>query len=111
MCAALYLASQSPRRQRLLDQLGVRFKPLAVEIDEIWDSIEPVRDYVVRLAIEKAQAGWRKISETKPLPVLGADTAVVLMMLSWVSPHTETKDWRCSRAYPDVVTTSIPLWH
>jgi septum formation protein len=78
VCAALYLASQSPRRQRLLGQLGVRFKPLAVEIDEIWDSIEPVRDYVVRLAIEKAQAGWRKISETKPLPVLGADTAVVL---------------------------------
>jgi septum formation protein len=78
VCAALYLASQSPRRQRLLDQLGVRFKPLAVEIDETWDSIEPVRDYVVRLAIEKAQAGWRKISETELLPVLGADTVVVL---------------------------------
>jgi septum formation protein len=78
MCAALYLASQSPRRQQLLDQLGVRFKPLVVEIDETWDSIEPVRDYVVRLAIEKARAGWRKISETKPLPVLGADTVVVL---------------------------------
>lgn len=78
MCAALYLASHSPRRQRLLDQLGVRFKLLAVEIDETWDSIEPVRDYVVRLAIEKARAGWHKISETKPLPVLGADTAVVL---------------------------------
>ena len=78
MCAALYLASQSPRRQRLLDQLGVRFKPLAVEIDETWNSLEPVRDYVVRLAIEKARAGWRKISETEPLPVLGADTAVVL---------------------------------
>jgi septum formation protein len=78
VCAALYLASQSPRRQQLLDQLGVRFEPLAVEINETWNSIEPVRDYVVRLAIEKAQAGWRKISETKPLPVLGADTAVVL---------------------------------
>lgn len=67
-----------PRRQRLLDQLGVRFKPLAVEIDETWNSLEPVRDYVVRLAIEKARAGWRKISETEPLPVLGADTVVVL---------------------------------
>jgi septum formation protein len=78
VCAAFYLASQSPRRRRLLDQLGVRFKPLAVEIDETWDSIEPVRDYVVRLAIEKARAGWRKISETEPLPVLGADTVVVL---------------------------------
>jgi septum formation protein len=78
MCAALYLASQSPRRLRLLEQLGVRFEPLAVEVDETWNSLEPVRDYVVRLAIEKARAGWRKISETKPLPVLGADTAVVL---------------------------------
>jgi septum formation protein len=78
MRVAFYLASQSPRRQLLLEQLGVRFEALAVEIDETWNSLEPVRDYVVRLAIEKAQAGWRKISGTEPLPVLGADTAVVL---------------------------------
>jgi len=32
----LYLASQSPRRRQLLEQLGVASQPLEVDIDEDW---------------------------------------------------------------------------
>lgn len=72
----LYLASQSPRRKELLAQLGVAFEPLAVSVVEQRAPGEAPADYVVRLAREKARAGWQAL-ETKGLPshpVLGADT-------------------------------------
>ena len=77
--AALYLNSESPRRQALLGQLGVAFVPISAAIDETWNGFETPAYYVERLALEKAQAGWRSIiAQRDPLPVLGADTAVVL---------------------------------
>lgn len=78
MRAALYLNSESPRRQALLGQLGVAFVTISAAIDETWNGIETPACYVERLALEKAQAGWRAIAQRDPLPVLGADTAVVL---------------------------------
>jgi septum formation protein len=78
MCALIHLASRSPRRQILLAQLGVPFNMIETEVDETWDGWEAVRDHVTRLAIEKAQAGWGEDCGSDPLPVLGADTAVVL---------------------------------
>lgn len=72
----LYLASQSPRRRELLQQLGVAFTPVAVQVDETPRPAETAEDFVRRLALEKAQAGRRVLSGGGP--VLGADTAVVL---------------------------------
>lgn len=72
----VYLASRSPRRRVLLEQLGVAYQPLDIEIDETWNGREPAREYAPRLAVEKALAGWRKIAGDRP--VLGADTAVVI---------------------------------
>jgi len=74
----IYLASQSPRRRVLLEQLGVPFKTLAIRVDESWDGVEPACDHVVRLAIAKARAGCHDSSELESLCVLAADTAVVL---------------------------------
>ncbi|MGH8584018.1 MAG: Maf family protein [Gammaproteobacteria bacterium] len=71
----IYLASQSPRRSRLLRQLGIEFITLPVRIEEHWDAHESPPRYVERLALEKALAGWHQAS--RPLPVLGADTEVV----------------------------------
>ncbi len=70
--ADLILASASPRRSDLLQQIGVRFVVAAEDIDERQRPAEPAADYVARLALEKAQAGWRR--HTPTLPVLGADT-------------------------------------
>ena len=72
----IYLASTSPRRRRLLEQLGVEFETVAVAIDERWDSQEPVQVYSRRMALEKARAARSKLAY--PQPVLAADTAVIL---------------------------------
>jgi septum formation protein len=71
----VYLASQSPRRRELLHQIGVPFRPVGVAVDEAVRQGESAPDYVVRLAIAKAEAGWQA---TQAGTVLGADTAVVL---------------------------------
>lgn len=72
---ALYLASRSPRRRELLNQLGLAYALLAANVDEQpWPGEDP-RQYVERLALAKARAG-REVAGT-PHPVLGADTAVV----------------------------------
>jgi len=77
MIIDLYLASQSPRRSELLTQVGISFAVLAVDVDETVKNNETAEEYVIRLAKEKALAGWNsKKHETKP--VLGSDTAVVV---------------------------------
>ena len=73
---SLYLASGSPRRRELLTQLGLRFERLQTQVEEEKRSDEQAEAYVRRLAIEKALAGVA-VAE-KDLPVLGADTIVVL---------------------------------
>ncbi len=72
----LYLASASPRRRALLTQIGVRFAVLPVAVEERRTAGETVENYVRRLALEKARAGWQLlVSSGRPLaPVLGADT-------------------------------------
>lgn len=74
---SLVLASASPRRSELLDQIGVRFRRHAVEVDEIPREFEPAEDYVRRLALEKARAVRDELGDDEVL-VLGADTAVVV---------------------------------
>lgn len=75
---SVYLASQSPRRAQLLRQLKVRFESVAIRIDEQVRSGEAPRDYVQRLAAEKAQAAVAALGADATLPVLAADTAVVV---------------------------------
>lgn len=86
----LYLASQSPRRRQLLDQLGVRHELLLPDPDEDAESLEAERpgespeDYVQRVTLAKweaavarrarraARGGW------PDAPILCADTTVAL---------------------------------
>ncbi len=72
----LYLASRSPRRQELLQQLDVEFQTLAVDIDETWDGKENARNFVGRLALGKAKAA--RVLAEKRWPILASDTEVVL---------------------------------
>ncbi len=76
----LYLASKSPRRAELLQQIAVAFEIIEADVDETPQPNEAAADYVQRLAIEKAQAGWQQLLACglPVLPVLGADTAVIL---------------------------------
>lgn len=78
---SLYLASGSPRRTQLLQQIGVPHTVLAFPgIDETPRSDEPAALYVQRMAREKACAGYQMLPprHLDGAVVLGADTAVVL---------------------------------
>ncbi len=73
----VYLASGSPRRRQLLQQIGVHFQVLSVKVDEsLRPGEEPVA-YVSRLAAAKADAGVQAV-RAPDRPVLAADTAVVV---------------------------------
>ena len=79
--AAIFLASQSPRRAELLRQIGVEFIQQAVDIDETPTVDEAASDYVQRLAVEKAEAGWHwQLANNSKAPrvAVGSDTSVVL---------------------------------
>ncbi len=74
----LYLASQSPRRRQLLEQIGVAYGTVNVDVPEVRAPGEPPEDYVSRVAREKAGAGLLTLSGVRDAVVLGADTEVVL---------------------------------
>lgn len=73
----LYLASKSPRRRQLLEQIGVTFQPLDVDVPEHPAPGEKPEDYVLRVACDKARAGFARVAAQADA-VLGADTEVVL---------------------------------
>jgi septum formation protein len=94
----VYLASGSPRRRELLQQIGVSYRLVGSAIDESVRPGEAPVVYVARLAAAKADAGWANADvawantdaransgaaratnrEPADAPVLAADTAVVL---------------------------------
>lgn len=80
MMPQIALASASPRRRELLTQLQQDFVIVQAPIDEQIHPAEMAVDYVQRLALEKACAGWQAqlVSGTPPRPTLGADTIVVV---------------------------------
>ena len=72
----LILASSSPRRRELLNQIGVAYQVIVADIDEFIRPGEDAGDYVRRMAREKALEVQRRDGVT--VAVLGADTAVVV---------------------------------
>lgn len=74
----LYLASQSPRRRALLEQIGLAPGLLDVEVPEQRQPGEPALDYVNRVAREKADAGLLRVVGAPGARVLAADTEVIL---------------------------------
>lgn len=74
----IYLASASPRRRELLQQIGVSFRVIGAELDETALAGEHPLAYVSRLAQAKAGAGWERSRGAASAPVLAADTAVVV---------------------------------
>jgi septum formation protein len=80
------LASQSPRRQELLAQLGVRFELLLPRPDEDAEALEAERagehaaDYVVRVCVAKAEAARARLEASGHgrAPILVADTTVTI---------------------------------
>jgi len=82
----IYLASQSPRRAQLLDQLGVRHQLLLPDADEDAEALEAVlagetpASYVQRVTGLKLAAARRRLKRRglPAAPILCADTTVAI---------------------------------
>ncbi|MGR4870156.1 Maf family protein [Variovorax sp. LARHSF232] len=82
----VYLASQSPRRAQLLDQLGVQHRLLLADADEDAEALEATRvreapaAYVRRVTALKLDAAVARHARQSlpPAPILCADTTVAL---------------------------------
>jgi septum formation protein len=95
----VYLASQSPRRQQLLAQIGARFELLLPDADEDAEALEATRpgeapaDYVQRVTRAKLAAARQRLQRRglPPAPILCADTTVALgrIILAKPADHTE----------------------
>ncbi len=82
----VYLASQSPRRRQLLEQLGIRYELLLADAHEDAEALEVVlpneapRAYVQRVTLLKLEAAMARMKRRGlPFaPVLCSDTTVAL---------------------------------
>ncbi len=84
----IYLASKSPRRRELLQQVGIAFELLELKdepgshgaVSEIPHENEVPDIYVTRVAREKADSGWAAVlwRQLPKRPVLAADTTVTI---------------------------------
>ena len=82
----IYLASQSPRRKQLLEQLGVNFELLLPDANEDAEALEVVRPnekpraYVQRVTALKLEAALQRLKNRglPSAPVLCSDTTVAL---------------------------------
>ena len=82
----VYLASQSPRRKQLLEQLGVKFELLLPDASEDPEALEVVRPnekprtYVQRVTALKLEAALQRLKNRglTPAPVLCSDTTVAI---------------------------------
>ncbi len=74
----IYLASASPRRRALLEQIGVPFQARAADVGEARRPREPPGAYASRLARAKADKIWDDVAASLARPVLAADTVVVI---------------------------------
>ncbi|MFN4349898.1 MAG: Maf family protein [Hylemonella sp.] len=93
----IYLASQSPRRRQLLEQLGVRHELLLPDADEDAEAIEAVRPgeapatYVQRVTQLKLDAALVRLKHRglPVAPVLCSDTTVALGRTIYGKPADE----------------------
>jgi septum formation protein len=99
MADFIYLASQSPRRRQLLEQLGVRYELLLPDSDEDAESLEAVfkseapAAYVQRVTGLKLDAALARMKRRKlpPAPILCSDTTVAMGRVIYGKPD-DAKD-------------------
>ena len=88
----IYLASKSPRRTELLQQIGVEHKIIDIEVDENISISNSPQENVRALSVLKCQEGVSKviIDDVGSFPVLAADTIVVLGDKVFGKPESES---------------------
>ena len=89
MSIQIILASASPRRKELLDQIKVSYQVYPVDLDETPLPNEKPLAYVRRLAAEKSAACVAQLKTDKP--VLAADTSVILGNVIMGKPQNQVE--------------------
>ena len=116
----IYLASQSPRRSQLLEQLGVRHALLLPDVDEDSEALEAVlrneapKTYVQRVTALKLQAAQQRLvrRNLQSAPILCADTTVAMGQTIFGKPEDAEDAKRMLRALsnrPHRVLTAIAI--
>ena len=98
MSKQLILASASPRRRSLLQQIGVKFEVFPVDLPEVRQPNELPEDYVRRLSQEKATAAFQRYPEDGDVSqamgnqkvFLGSDTIVARDSTVLEKPRSKT---------------------
>lgn len=111
MAFSIYLASSSPRRRELLSQIGVSFDLVPAVIEEVPQAGESAQDYVLRLALQKAQAGFANSKRKKP--ALGADTIITIEQKILEKPrdkHHAEEMLKLLSGRTHHVLTAVALW-
>ncbi|NOL50156.1 Maf family protein [Pelistega europaea] len=129
---AIYLASASPRRHELLNQIGVEHEILRVPAppgeDEPQLAGETAADYVQRTALEKALRAQTYVQQQEMLvrPILSADTCVILngkvlgkptdpmdasRILSQLSGHTHEVHTAVVLAHRELLLKAVSITH
>lgn len=118
----IYLASQSPRRRQLLEQLGIRHELLLPGDDEDAESLEAVRPgeapatYVQRVTGLKLDAAMARLQRRglPPAPVLCSDTTVALGRTIYGKPADDADATRMLRELAGTthrVLTAVAVQH
>lgn len=110
----LILASASPRRREILNNLGYITHICSADIDETPKNKEKAQDYVLRMAIEKNRAARNKNPYSSTLPLISADTCVALhdqILGKPESPEHAAQMLRQLSGQTHQVLTAICIWN
>ena len=109
----LYLASASPRRKELLESMGLCVECCPMNVEEVRKQSEAPRQYVERLAVEKAKAALSsQVVTNKHVPVLAADTIVVCEHIVFEKPQNKAdamRMWQIMSGKRHQVLTAIAV--
>ena len=122
----IYLASQSPRRQELLQQIGVKFKLLVADQQEDAESLEislpdeKALTYVQRVTLAKLEAARIRLKHRNnpQAPILCADTTVAIhvdgndVILGKPADNADAKRiLQLLSGQRHYVHTAVAIWH
>lgn len=117
MARRIILASQSPRRKELLQQVGLTFDIVVADIDESVQANEPADAYVLRVASDKALTVARQYPDAI---VIAADTTVSIddqILTKPLDLQDAIRMWRLLSGRTHTVKTTVvmccsnKIWH
>ncbi len=106
----IILASTSPRRQKLLKEMGIEFEIIPPDYDEKITDKHFSDEIIKNIAINKAKSVLKKIKE--PSLIIGSDTVVIINGIITGKPKDEADAFKILKSLSGIkhsVVTSIAI--